>query len=96
MLLSLIDISSPFYIASSLIPSSCRKNRIAAPDLGPDGIHSFFQRHRCGRFCQSGWTRPKIVGRAVFPMRQGSTMGNPNQSPTRASRNPLTRVQTQE
>ncbi|KAJ7301279.1 kinase-like domain-containing protein [Mycena albidolilacea] len=62
-------------------------------DLGPDGIRSFFQRHRCGRFCKSGWTRPRILGQAVHPMRVGTTMINPAHLPTRPNRNPLTRVQ---
>jgi alpha-kinase family protein len=55
-------------------------------DLGPDGIRSFFSRHRCGGFCKASWTRPKVHGKAVFPMRQGTSMVLPN----RQSRAPLT------
>ncbi|KAH9892305.1 protein kinase-like domain-containing protein [Xylariomycetidae sp. FL2044] len=62
-------------------------------DLGPDGIRSFFQRHRCNRFCRNAWTRPRVTGQARFPMRQGTTMVAPpshGDLPTRRSRNPLT------
>lgn len=59
-------------------------------DLGPDGITSFFQRHRCGRFCQRHWMRPAVVGRAVIPMQQGTSMAA--RLPTRQSRNPLSRL----
>ncbi|KAG4438838.1 hypothetical protein IFR05_005678 [Cadophora sp. M221] len=59
-------------------------------DLGPDGINSFFQRHRCGRFCTRQWMRPAVAGPAVFPMRQGTSMiAN---LPTRHTRNPLSRL----
>jgi hypothetical protein len=56
-------------------------------DLGPDGINSFFQRHRCGQFCNHKWFKPAIVGKAVIPMRQGTSMIA--QLPTRQDRNPL-------
>ncbi|KAJ7248189.1 kinase-like domain-containing protein [Mycena haematopus] len=81
------------YILSDPVIMSQNQN-CGPADLGPDGIRSFFQRHRCGRFCKSGWARPKIVGKALYPMREGSTMANPSQLPTRASRNPLSRLQT--
>ncbi|KAI7909077.1 hypothetical protein M9X92_011842 [Pyricularia oryzae] len=55
-------------------------------DLGPDGIRSFFQRHICGRFCRREWTRPRVIGRAAIPMRQGTTMTT---VPMRRSRYPL-------
>ena len=55
-------------------------------DLGPEGIHSFFWRHRCGRFCNRQWTRPRTMGVPTIPMREGSTMA---QLPTRRSRMPL-------
>ncbi|KAI1110982.1 kinase-like domain-containing protein [Nemania sp. NC0429] len=64
-------------------------------DLGPDGIRSFFGRHKCGPFCRRKWQRPKSqaaagVGVANIPMRQSTTMVY---LPTRASRGPLTRQQ---
>ncbi|QSZ28985.1 hypothetical protein DSL72_003494 [Monilinia vaccinii-corymbosi] len=60
-------------------------------DLGPDGIRSFFLRHRCGRFCKHGWDKPEGTGRAAIPMRQGTSMGG--HLGTRQSRNPLSRLQ---
>ncbi|KAF8861838.1 kinase-like protein [Acephala macrosclerotiorum] len=59
-------------------------------DLGPNGINSFFQRHRCGRFCSRQWAKPAVIGKAVFPMRQGTSMIA--QLPTRHDRNPLSRL----
>ncbi|KAL5884444.1 hypothetical protein ACKVWC_003416 [Pyricularia oryzae] len=55
-------------------------------DLGPDGIRSFFQRHNCGRFCRREWTRPRVIGRAVIQMREGTTMMS---IPMHQSGNPL-------
>lgn len=55
-------------------------------DLGPEGIRSFFSRHRCGSFCKREWSRPRITGRATVPMREGTTMV---QLPTRQGRMPL-------
>ncbi|TVY68631.1 Alpha-protein kinase vwkA [Lachnellula suecica] len=63
-------------------------------DLGPDGLHSFFQRHQCGRFCSRRWVKPAVAGRARIPMREGTTMlANSRNLPTRPSRNPLSRLQ---
>ncbi|KAH9219853.1 kinase-like domain-containing protein [Leptodontidium sp. 2 PMI_412] len=59
-------------------------------DLGPGGINSFFQRHQCGRFCAREWMRPAVLGRAVFPMRQGTSMVA--HLPTRHTHNPLSRL----
>ncbi|KAI0436222.1 kinase-like domain-containing protein [Xylaria telfairii] len=36
-------------------------------DLGPDGIRSFFSRHRCGRFCKSEWQKPSYQGTPLLP-----------------------------
>ncbi|KAM0192458.1 hypothetical protein ACHAPC_001795 [Botrytis cinerea] len=58
-------------------------------DLGNDGIKSFFERHRCGQFCDRNWVKPALTGRAPIPMRQGTTMECP---PTRYDRNPLSRL----
>ncbi|RYP79084.1 hypothetical protein DL771_000062 [Monosporascus sp. 5C6A] len=57
------------YILSDPVIMSQARN-CGPADLGPDGIRSFFQRHRCGKFCKKDWTRPKILGKAVFPMSQ--------------------------
>ncbi|KAI8944606.1 kinase-like domain-containing protein [Xylaria longipes] len=59
-------------------------------DLGPNGIRSFFHRHRCGSFCKNEWQRPRYQNTPLLPMRQGTSMVY---LPTRASRNPLTRLQ---
>ncbi|KAF7936850.1 hypothetical protein EAE99_002199 [Botrytis elliptica] len=58
-------------------------------DLGYDGIKSFFERHRCGQFCDRDWVKPALTGRAPIPMRRGTTMERP---PTRHDRNPLSRL----
>ncbi|KAF5870948.1 putative elongation factor 2 protein [Botrytis fragariae] len=58
-------------------------------DLGNDGIKSFFERHRCGQFCDQNWVKPALTGRAPIPMRRGTTMECP---PTRHDRNPLSRL----
>jgi hypothetical protein len=42
-------------------------------DLGPDGISTFFARHRCNRFCQSHWQQPRNVA-AYYPSTSGTTM----------------------
>ncbi|KAI0856216.1 kinase-like domain-containing protein [Xylaria cubensis] len=59
-------------------------------DLGPDGIRSFFHRHRCGRFCKRDWLKPGLQNTPLFPMTQGTTMVA--RLPTRSTRNPLTRL----
>ncbi|KAI1120668.1 kinase-like domain-containing protein [Nemania abortiva] len=78
------------YILSDPVIMSQQKT-YGPTDLGPDGIRTFFQHHRCGRFCKREWQQPRYQGKAVFPMRQGTTMVA--RLPTRASRNPLTRLQ---
>jgi hypothetical protein len=36
------------------------RRRVFGPtDLGPQGMSSFFARHRCNRYCRSNWTRPR-------------------------------------
>ncbi|KAI0441289.1 kinase-like domain-containing protein [Xylaria telfairii] len=61
-------------------------------DLGPNGIRSFFHRHRCGRYCKAEWRKPQVRtrGTPLIPMRQGTTMAA--RLPTRPNRNPLTRL----
>ncbi|CAD6452533.1 f29ab76f-7bac-4ac2-b085-9c8a1e4ffa76 [Sclerotinia trifoliorum] len=77
------------YILSDPVIMS-RAQNCGPADLGIDGIKSFFQRHRCGRFCDRNWMRPAITGKAPIPMRQGTSMIA--RLPTRQSRNPLSRV----
>ncbi|KAJ2997176.1 hypothetical protein NUW58_g731 [Xylaria curta] len=60
-------------------------------DLGPAGIKSFFQRHRCGNYCSSGWRQPHSSSAPTVPKRKGTSMVP--YLPTRASRNPLSRIQ---
>ncbi|KAI1350370.1 kinase-like domain-containing protein [Xylaria sp. FL0043] len=79
------------YILSDPVIMSQRGN-YGPTDLGPDGIRSFFQRHRCGNYCRAEWQKPRYQGKAKIPMRQGTSMINPYYLPTRASRNPLTRL----
>jgi len=75
------------YILSDPVIMSQRHD-CGPADLGPDGIHDFFSRHRCGSFCSKQWSRPRTIGQATYPMRQGTTMVA---LPTRQGRNPLTR-----
>jgi hypothetical protein len=42
-------------------------------DLGPDGISTFFARHRCNRFCQSYWQKPRNV-EVYYASTAGTTM----------------------
>ncbi|KAI0453601.1 kinase-like domain-containing protein [Xylaria acuta] len=73
-------------------PVIMSQSRIYGPtDLGPDGIRSFFHRHQCGRYCKREWLKPSCRGTPLIPMRQGTSMVH--HLPTRASRNPLTRLQ---
>lgn len=39
-----------------------RSRRFGPPDLGPEGISTFFGRHRCNQFCRNDWTKPKDCG----------------------------------
>lgn len=58
-------------------------------DLGPDGIRSFFARHKCNKFCKADWSRPRHTGGPLLPATKGSLM---MALPTRQSRNPLSRL----
>ncbi|KAK6357589.1 hypothetical protein TWF718_001897 [Orbilia javanica] len=64
-----------------------KANNCGPADLGIDGIMSFFQRHKCGAFCDRSWRRPPVLGKAKIPMHQGTTMQA--YLPTRTSRAPL-------
>ncbi|KAJ8061769.1 hypothetical protein OCU04_009566 [Sclerotinia nivalis] len=77
------------YILSDPVIMS-RAQDCGPADLGLDGIESFFQRHRCGQFCNRNWMKPGITGRVPIPMRQGTSMVA--RLPTRQSRNPLSRL----
>lgn len=43
-------------------------------DLGPKGIHAFFRRHQCTRFCSSRWIKPRSSAKSEFSKRRGTTM----------------------
>ncbi|KAG6364218.1 hypothetical protein INS49_005816 [Diaporthe citri] len=43
-------------------------------DLGPNGIHTFFRRHQCTRFCNSRWIKPRSSAKSAFSKRRGTTM----------------------
>jgi hypothetical protein len=36
-----------------------RNQNYGVTDLGPDGISTFFARHRCTRYCKPHWTQPR-------------------------------------
>ncbi|GAP91642.2 putative elongation factor 2 kinase [Rosellinia necatrix] len=57
-------------------------------DLGRNGIGNFFEKHRCGRFCDRAWRKPGYRGATGISMRQGTVMMH--HLPTRVGRNPLT------
>jgi hypothetical protein len=48
-----------------------RTRSYGVTDLGPDGISTFFARHRCNRYCQSYWQKPRNV--AVYYASTSST-----------------------
>lgn len=73
-----------------------RSKMYGVTDLGPEGIITFFHRHKCTSNCRAEWTRPSQTV-AFFPMNQGTSMlstrqgqGN-NRVPTQASHSPLSR-----
>ena len=39
--------------------NSTRAGKYGETDLGPDGIASFFDKHRCNQFCEDHWLWPK-------------------------------------
>jgi hypothetical protein len=51
LLLLVVSISDPVIMS--------RNQNYGVTDLGPDGISTFFARHRCTRFCQPHWTQPR-------------------------------------
>ncbi|KAK6362763.1 hypothetical protein TWF730_000218 [Orbilia blumenaviensis] len=77
------------YVLTDPVIMSRAQNRGPA-DLGSDGITSFFQRHRCGPFCDKSWSKPRVVGKAKIPMNEGTTMQA--YLKTRNSRVPLSRL----
>ncbi|KAI1733652.1 kinase-like domain-containing protein [Xylaria scruposa] len=78
------------YILSDPVIMSQSPETYGPTDLGPDGIRTFFDQHRCGRFCKSSWKKPGVRSGSLLPTRQGTTMAA--RLPTRATRNPLTRL----
>jgi hypothetical protein len=55
-------------------------------DLGPDGISTFFARHRCSEYCGRQWRKPNDRT-AYFRLTAGTTMQH---VPTQHSRNRMT------
>jgi hypothetical protein len=50
-----------------------RSRSYGVTDLGPDGIRTFFARHRCSSFCKPHWSR--AANAAVhYAMSAGTTM----------------------
>ncbi|KAF3901735.1 hypothetical protein AA313_de0201197 [Arthrobotrys entomopaga] len=78
------------YVLSDPVIMS-RAQNCGPADLGMDGIMPFFQRHKCGAFCKSTWSKPPVLGKALIPMREGTTMQA--YLPTRSSRTPMTNLQ---
>jgi len=59
-------------------------------DLGQEGINSFFNRHRCNKYCRANWLKPNKAQKAVYPEGQRTTRINTSHLPKRLDRNPLT------
>ena len=55
-------------------------------DLGADGIRSWFQKHRCSRYCRSEWLKP---GGSGYGGRRPSQKGTVYSLQNRPSRYPL-------
>jgi hypothetical protein len=53
-----------------------RRRDFGVTDLGPEGMSTFFSRHRCNEFCNQSWTRPKDRN-AYYQVQSGSTMELP-------------------
>jgi hypothetical protein len=50
-----------------------RSRSYGVTDLGPDGISTFFARHRCSRYCQPHWTQPRNTA-VHYALSSGTTM----------------------
>eukprot|EP00775_Hariotina_reticulata_P012365 gene12365-12500_t len=50
-----------------------RTRAYGVTDLGPNGISTFFARHRCTRFCQAHWQRPRYAA-MYYQMTSSTTM----------------------
>lgn len=55
-----------------------RDGRFGVTDLGPDGIQTFFAHHRCNRYCDPRWARPRGV--EIIRRRRGTTAMSNNRS----------------
>ena len=88
--LLLCDLQGGVYKDGFIItdPVIMSENREYGPtDLGLEGIHTFFARHKCNQYCsRRGWMRPQGV-RAHFPAQHSTSM---MLVPTRHSRAHLT------
>ncbi|KAF6256657.1 hypothetical protein COO60DRAFT_1640542 [Scenedesmus sp. NREL 46B-D3] len=50
-----------------------RSHSYGVTDLGPDGISTFFARHRRSCFCRGHWSRPRNTA-VHYAMSSGTTM----------------------
>ncbi|KAI1333050.1 kinase-like domain-containing protein [Xylariaceae sp. FL0255] len=46
-------------------------------DLGPKGINDWFLKHKCGKYCNKNWRKPKQALPRTFDLRRGTTMVKP-------------------
>jgi len=68
-----------FIITDPVVMST---NRVYGPtDLGPEGISTFFARHKCNRYCNAQWMKP-VDKKVYFDSSKCTSMA----LPTRASR----------
>jgi hypothetical protein len=72
-----------FIITDPVIMSTAQE--YGPTDLGAAGISTFFARHKCNKYCNSGWIIPHDR-KVYFNVQKGSAMV----LPTRQSRTPLT------
>jgi len=58
--------------------------------LGIDGILTFFEGHRCGRYCRQEWAMPRRRSSGRIPIQQGTLMeDDQDHAPTLEDRLPL-------
>ena len=74
-----------FVITDPVVMSESRE--YGPTDLGPDGIATFFARHKCSKYCRPNWMTPSDKN-VYFKLQKGSAMS----LPTRQSRAPLTQL----
>lgn len=63
-----------------------QSRRFGPIDLGPEGIASFFARHRCSSYCRPQWTRPRDQTPYLQAQSSTSMMACGARAPTNANR----------